>query len=518
MSKPPEYIDLSEDDPFKSLMEMAASDPQMRTALQRVISMWRFSSTLTWMMNALLEATEQQQPRLANMAGLLAISAQLPDDIRAAIEPQILRIDHMKAGHSASLREWGVVRLQVLNRFEDLSLGPHYKTVKSVLANLLTMLGSQQFRLLLDRVARELPVHGEVLYDVDTASEPEVIWSSSGGDARTPALEPLAQDLLSALAIVNADGSLDAMNEAQDGVWPSAHDEDDSHAISASPKVELATDAAREPRARSFLDALASVLGELPYMVMHADDYSPSDGLWDAPDVDVIRLLQEYKVLLGSQQEAIEVEWLSLGVMLNDVNAVQSEAIGLYGRMAAKLSANMNRGRDADEQVGVPVQAPSERATETTRARWSLVLALAATVTIALLLFLAPDSKLERPNPVVTTSEPNLTPLPVTESAYQICEPKTQPLPGQPAPGMTIPALRKASRVTLLNETGSVILERKNKPSLQITVTEVPEKQGSKAGQAAGTAPKHKLNLDDLKGFGIEFTVRSDIHLTVEAE
>ena len=87
---------------------------------------------------------------------------------------------------------------------------------------------------------------------------------------------------------------------------------------------------------RRFLRILGNTIGELPVLRVEGFNAEPDEHLltWE---VDITLLYREYEALADSDKEAIEEEWIALGIAMDNANLVHFSTRALYGRIAGKL-------------------------------------------------------------------------------------------------------------------------------------------------------------------------------------
>jgi hypothetical protein len=108
------------------------------------------------------------------------------------------------------------------------------------------------------------------------------------------------------------------------------------------------------------------------------------------------------------------------------------------------------------------------------------------------------------------------TRVPVTVAPSHT-ESETHEAAPHPAPAITATPRRKATEVQLSSDTGSVILHRANKPSLQVTVRELPdEQQPTRSSRASANTPQPpSVKLDELPRPSVELVFEPDIRVTL---
>ena len=114
-------------------------------------------------------------------------------------------------------------------------------------------------------------------------------------------------------------------------------------------------------QSQRFLEHVARMLGELPYMFTDGAAEPPDDCPWAMSAIDTTIVRREYALLPELLKHTIEPEWVELGVLLHNTNAVQGQSIDLYRRIADKLNVDLNASVDADEDFDDAPTKPLHR-------------------------------------------------------------------------------------------------------------------------------------------------------------
>lgn len=459
MTKRPVYVDLTDEDPFKALMELAETGSEVRSTLRNVLLMLLFQRELSEFINRLPHISDQEadDSSLIDINGLVSVVDELPEEIHADIQPELAQIVHLSAQHNVALQNWHTLLEATRNKFSAFSKGPHYKSVMVSLSNLMDQMGVDAFYRFALLMTRELSAVGEVLYS-----------------------------------------ATDELTEPRD------EEEDDEEFT--EPKEEEEEEEA--PEAQNFLAAVRHVVAVLPYIWM--DESAPGHPCpWGVTEADAVRLQQKYAVLPEASQSAIEAEWMELGALMNGVNAAQSESISLYRRIAEKL------GVDAERHVREPLELPTAIAPRATRRRIAVVGGALAGLAALLLALLLPDGQ-PAPSPTNTATIAPEAP-PVTAYDFPMCEPAATIESDWPSPAVATQQQHKAPKVQLSSEKDTLIIRRKDRPNLRVTVTEEPNDTTAQVHELGGKTRSHTVDIDQLDGHSLEVGLRDDIQLAVES-
>ena len=130
----------------------------------------------------------------------------------------------------------------------------------------------------------------------------------------------------------------------------------------------------------------------------------------------------------------------------------------------------------------------------------------------------SPESRSSRTS--TATTAPISTPLPATDWEQATCQPAAETSPELPAPALSTPQRRKATKVELPRDTDTIILHRKNQPDLRVSVTEEPAVSNPARNPPPAKAAErtHSINLEAFAGKDIQFGVGADVRITMEIE
>lgn len=258
-----------------------------------------------------------------------------------------------------------------------------------------------------------------------------------------------------------------------------------------------------------FLQTLSRVVSGVPVFTTGGSESAPHDELRTVEN-DISLLYRRYEALTEAIKAKIEQEWAEFGVYLENANTVHFITRELFHRIAARL-------REAEAGVPHfvgPALTPEQGIEKLARPRRLAVVGgtlVAAAAGVFLLLAPEPGPAPTRP---LATAAPT-SPLPLSADDYATCEPVAESV-GRPAPAVATPMRRKASRLQFLSGTDSVILKRKDKPDLMVTVTELPEKRSARSARKPRKAQRiHSLDTNEVKGYTVEIGA-DDVRVNVE--
>ena len=328
-----------------------------------------------------------------------------------------------------------------------------------------------------------------------------------------------------------------------------------SPAISGS----LRTQEVLMDEAHRFLEKLSDVVGDLP--VLRTDGFNAEPHvLLLTLEADVSELGVRYEALSAADKAKTELVWIELGTMIDNANTVHFTSREIFDRFAAdlgfeyedfddlptepiprQLALVRNTPHDGtDMSDGVVVQ--QVRQTRDDRGRVELAPPLptlpygpafvgpvpvpedikpggnkrrlaAIGGTLAAMAALALAMLMPEPQPVPTkplTVTAPIQKLPLSANDFPTCEPTEHPAQNRPAAAMVTPKRRKTSKTQFVKDTDSVVIRRKNKPTLKVTVTEVADESPSKPERV------HVLDVGNSQGMGFAIPVDESLQITLE--
>lgn len=296
---------------------------------------------------------------------------------------------------------------------------------------------------------------------------------------------------------------------------------------------------------------LRSIVAAMPVITPTSPEPPFYPTITSGPEFDSNRLWRVYHQWAENrtvtERVAIAGLWAEIGSWLYDVNQMTRVGHDLCYHFGVALRVIDDEAADREwrdmfdtpeprqphpvdqaDDAATPDEPPPDRQRRP-RSHWIAAglgtFALAAAV--AVLALLPSDERLshrvQRPAP--DNAIQAIPSLPITKHDFAICEPTpTNPSiearrPARPAPASATPRRRKASTVRFVADMDSVIVKRRGKPNLRVTIQEekvsqvtadeaVPDNLSDEDSPSRQVPARIRtVDIDEIKGFGLEIPI-----------